>query len=178
MFVTAIKDATPEVNGQSDLRHLLAFNPDSTRHLFAFTQSVMRSGPLSPGECELIAAITSQENQCAFCTRSHVAAATRLLGVDVVDRVLHRQSLTDREHAFWCLVDASHRRSTGDRRTLVDAAVQPLGADGFYHALSVIALFNFFNTFVDVAGVAELTPEGYDASGARVAEHGYTPQSR
>jgi alkylhydroperoxidase family enzyme len=66
MFVSEIKDATPQANGQSELRHLLAYKPDSTRHLLAFTQSVMRGGPLSPGECELIAAITSRQNHCGF----------------------------------------------------------------------------------------------------------------
>lgn len=66
MFVSEIKDATPQANGQSELRHLLAFKPDSTRHLLVFTQSVMRGGPLSPGECELIAAITSRQNHCGF----------------------------------------------------------------------------------------------------------------
>ena len=66
MYVSQIKDATPQANGQSDLRHLFAFKPDSTRHLLAFTQSVMRGGPLSPGECELIAAITSKQNHCGF----------------------------------------------------------------------------------------------------------------
>ena len=66
MFVSQIKDATLQANGQSELRHLLAFNPDSTRHLLAFTQSVMRDGPLAPGECELLAAITSQQNHCGF----------------------------------------------------------------------------------------------------------------
>lgn len=66
MFVSHIKNATPQADGQSELRHLLAFKPDSTRHLLAFTQSVMRGGLLAPGECELIAAITSQQNHCGF----------------------------------------------------------------------------------------------------------------
>ena len=66
MFVSELKHATPQANGQSDLRHLLAFKPDSTGHLLAFTQSVMRGGPLAPGECELLAAITSQQNHCGF----------------------------------------------------------------------------------------------------------------
>lgn len=66
MFVPQIKEATPQANGQSELRHLLSFKPDSTRHLLAFTQSVMRDGPLPPGECELLAAITSQQNHCGF----------------------------------------------------------------------------------------------------------------
>ncbi len=66
MFLQHMKDATPQANGQSDLRHLFAYRPDSTRHLLAFTQTVMREGPLPPGECELLAALTSKENQCLF----------------------------------------------------------------------------------------------------------------
>jgi len=39
----------------------------------------------------------------------------------------------------------------------------------------VIALFNFYNKFVDLNGVAELTAEGYQASGVRLSTHGYAP---
>ena len=92
--------------------------------------------------------------------------------------MLSRRSLTDREQAFWHLVDASHLHDENDRRTLVDAAAGTLGPDGFYNALSVVALFNFYNKFVDVGGVAELTQAGYDASGVRLAEHGYAPPPR
>ena len=66
MFLQHLKDATPQANGQSDLRHLFAYRPDSMRHLLAFTQAVMRGGPLPPGECELLAALTSKENHCLF----------------------------------------------------------------------------------------------------------------
>jgi hypothetical protein len=39
----------------------------------------------------------------------------------------------------------------------------------------VISLFNFYNTFVDLNGVDELTPEGYEASGVRLSTQGYCP---
>jgi len=41
MFLQQMKDATPQANHQSDLRHLFAYRPDAMRHLFAFTQAVM-----------------------------------------------------------------------------------------------------------------------------------------
>ncbi len=44
-----------------------------------------------------------------------------------------------------------------------------------YLASMVIALFNFYNTFVDVNGVDELTPQGYEASGVRLSTQGYCP---
>jgi alkylhydroperoxidase family enzyme len=67
MFISHLKDATPQANGQSDLRHLFAYDPGRTQHLLRFTQEVMRSpGPLAPGERELLAAMTSAENRCLF----------------------------------------------------------------------------------------------------------------
>lgn len=47
--------------------HLFAFKSDRTDHLARFTQEVMRGpSPLSPGQRELIAALTSKLNQCLF----------------------------------------------------------------------------------------------------------------
>lgn len=50
-----------------------------------------------------------------------------------------------------------------------------LTPDEFYHASLVTALFQFYNAFVDVNGVDELTREGYEASGRRLSAHGYAP---
>jgi len=66
MFIEHLKTSTPQANGQSDLRHLFAYKPATTRHLLEFTQSVMRDGPLAPGECELLAAMISKDNRCLF----------------------------------------------------------------------------------------------------------------
>ena len=47
--------------------HLFAFKPERTDHLSRFTQEVMRGpSPLSPGQRELIAALTSRLNDCPF----------------------------------------------------------------------------------------------------------------
>ena len=49
------------------ISHLFAFKRDRTDHLAEFTHAVMRgASPLSPGERELIAALTSVRNQCLF----------------------------------------------------------------------------------------------------------------
>ena len=47
--------------------HLFAYMPDATEHLARFTHAVLR-GPssLAPGMRELIAARTSQRNDCPF----------------------------------------------------------------------------------------------------------------
>ena len=47
--------------------HLFAFLPSATDHLARFTQEILRGpAPLSPGLRELIAAYTSQRNDCPF----------------------------------------------------------------------------------------------------------------
>ena len=47
--------------------HMFAFRPNATEHLARFTQEIMRGpAPLSPGIRELIAAYTSNRNQCPF----------------------------------------------------------------------------------------------------------------
>jgi alkylhydroperoxidase family enzyme len=67
MFIAHLKDSTPQADGQSDLRHLFAYDPGRSRYLLQFTQEVMRaSGALTTGERELLAAMTSQERHCLF----------------------------------------------------------------------------------------------------------------
>ncbi len=47
--------------------HLFAWRPEATQHLARFTQAVMRGArELSPGQCELIAAVVSGKNDCLF----------------------------------------------------------------------------------------------------------------
>ena len=67
MYIQELKTATPQADGHSDLRHLFAYDPSRTQHLLQFTQAVMRApGPLTSGEREVIAAMTSRENRCLF----------------------------------------------------------------------------------------------------------------
>ena len=47
--------------------HLFAYLPSATEHLARFTQEILRGpSPLSPGMRELIAAYTSNRNDCPF----------------------------------------------------------------------------------------------------------------
>src|SRR4051812_46381473 len=119
MFLQHLKDTTPQANGQSDLRHLFAYRPASMRHLLAFTQSVMRDGPLPPGECELLAALTSRENLFLFCLGSPGAVAAHFLGEEYVDLFLPAAPRTARGRAFRLLGSGSHVPADETRRHLV-----------------------------------------------------------
>jgi hypothetical protein len=95
-----------------------------------------------------------------------------------VDRVLNERDLTERERCLWLLVRASNDRSEGNRRDIMLDVAATLTADEIYLASMVIALFNFYNTFVDLHGVDELSADGYAASGMRLSSTGYTPPPR
>ena len=89
--------------------------------------------------------------------------------------MLDRRELSAREEALWLLIDASHVRDASQRGEHVARAAEVLTTDEVYLASMVIALFNFYNTFVDVNGVDEMSAEMYDASGVRLSTVGYSP---
>ena len=80
MFLPEVEQGNPKgvyAHGINELRsaglpipqimHLFAYKPDRTDFLSRFTQGVMRGpSPLSSGLRELIAAFTSQRNDCRF----------------------------------------------------------------------------------------------------------------
>jgi hypothetical protein len=80
--------------------------------------------------------------------------------------------LSDRERAFRTLIRAN-TANEAERKAMIEAAARVLTVDEVYHANTVIALFNFYNTLVDLNGVDGLTPEGYRASGVRLSTQGY-----
>ena len=56
--------------------------------------------------------------------------------------------------------------------------MQPLHAAGWtdeaiYYAITVCALFNFYNRWIDAAGVHAMSEEAHKTFGARTAQHGY-----
>jgi alkylhydroperoxidase family enzyme len=56
--------------------------------------------------------------------------------------------------------------------------MEPLYATGWtdeaiYFAISVCALFNFYNRWIDAAGVHVMSEEAHRIYGARTAQHGY-----
>jgi len=159
--------------------HLFAYRPQATDHLSRFTQEIMR-GPasISPGLRELIAAYTSYRNNTQFCFKSHAAVAAELLeNEDLVWSVLRdfeRSPLEEREKVLFRFIEKVHR----DAVHITQADMQQLNAAGWddeaiYIAITVCALFNFYNRWIDATGVHPLSEEGHREGGKRMAEHGY-----
>ena len=92
--------------------------------------------------------------------------------------MLERRELSRREEALWSLVESSCCNDVDRRQRIAVGATTVLTADEIYLATMVIALFQFYNAFVDMNGVEPLSPEGYDASGVRLSTQGYGPPAK
>ena len=46
--------------------------------------------------------------------------------------------------------------------------------EAIYDAITVCALFRFYNTWIDATGVHDMPAAAYDAMGVRLATQGYT----
>lgn len=96
---------------------------------------------------------------------------------ETVDAVLADETtapVSVAERALYTFARAANRT----RGQLTDADYEPVRAAGWsdealYDALTVVALFNFMNIWVDGGGVADLPAEVYESQGRRMAKGGY-----
>ena len=82
--------------------------------------------------------------------------------------------ITEPEKALFKFVDKVNRHSN----TIGPDDVAELKAAGWpeeavYDAITVCALFNFYNRWVDATGVEDMPARGYQMSGHRLATEGY-----
>jgi hypothetical protein len=104
-------------------------------------------------------------------------SATPIDGEAFVSGVIHdleTSALSEKEKALFRFVDRVNRQSTN----IAAADMQALYAvgwndDAIYYAITVCALFNFYNRWVDASGVHALSDEAHRLGGKRSANLGY-----
>jgi uncharacterized peroxidase-related enzyme len=163
----------------SQIWHLFAFKPEVTKHLETLSHAVMRGpSPLSPALRELIAAYTSAGNECRFCRNSHTAVAEELYNDSTLVcgalEDVQSSRLSPAEKALLQFV----AKVNHDAQRVTPADIKPLHDAGWsdeaiYDAITVCALFNFYNRWVGASGVHPQPDEGARATGKRLAERGY-----
>jgi hypothetical protein len=89
-------------------------------------------------------------------------------------RDLESSSLEEKEKALFRFVDKVNHDSSRIR----SEDMRPLYAVGWsdeaiYFAITVCALFNFYNRWIDATGVHALSDEAHREGGKRMATHGY-----
>jgi alkylhydroperoxidase family enzyme len=82
--------------------------------------------------------------------------------------------IDDRHKALFGFIEKMNARSNAIRRDDVDC-LKDAGwtEEAIYDAITVCALFKFYNAWVDATGVHDLPASAYEMSGKRMAAQGY-----
>jgi alkylhydroperoxidase family enzyme len=95
--------------------------------------------------------------------------------VDAVLRDYTTAPIADAEKALFAFIDKLNRDSSALRQMDVDQAkAAGWTEEALYDAITVCALFNFYNKWIDGSGVSDMPAAAYAASGRRLATVGYT----
>jgi uncharacterized peroxidase-related enzyme len=94
--------------------------------------------------------------------------------VDAVLEDYRTAALDDRHQALFAFIEKMNEQSNQIR----DADIERLkaagwGDDAIYDAITVCALFKFYNAWIDATGVHDLPAGAYLISGKRMAADGY-----
>ena len=178
MTKVAFKKLRDDGEAIPEILHLFRFKRGSTDHLVRFTEEVMRGpSPISPGMRELIGAYFSKKNQCSFCSDAHAAAAAEFLEENLVDEVLRdlETSRLDSAHKVLFryigkLAENPVRVTAADVNKLKEAG---WSEEAIYDALTVAAVFKFYNTWNNGSGVQNMTSSDYLFSGRVLNTMGY-----
>jgi uncharacterized peroxidase-related enzyme len=158
--------------------NLFAFRPETTIHMGRFTHAVMHEpGPISPALRELIAAYTSSINDCQFCMRSHAAVTAHLMDEAIVTAVLQDLEGSPLPSSEKALLRFT-KKVTVDSANITAEDMKPLREAGWddaaiYYAITVAALFNFYNRWVSASGVHAVSHVGHRVHSAKIADRGY-----
>jgi uncharacterized peroxidase-related enzyme len=163
----------------SKIWDLFAFRNEITVHLARFSHGVMRQpSSITPAMRELIAAYTSYQNECGFCTKAHAETAAALLDDEAlvwqVLRDLDRSPLSEKDKRLLRFVG----KVTKDLSSVQAADVAQLRDAGWddeaiYFAITTCALFNFYNRWITATGVPEMSEEAHHLQGQSIASRGY-----
>ena len=82
----------------------------------------------------------------------------------------------DREKALFAFIDKVNREPSRLRENdVAEAKAAGWSDEALYDAVTVCALFNFYNIWVDATGVSDMPAAAYAASGERLGTLGYVP---
>jgi alkylhydroperoxidase family enzyme len=92
----------------------------------------------------------------------------------------YRTSPLDARHkALFALIEKMNQQSNRIRQKDLDT-VRGAGwtDEAIYDAITVCALFRFYNAWIDATGVHDMAAAAYEMSGKRLASQGYRPATQ
>ena len=94
--------------------------------------------------------------------------------VDAVLEDYRTAPIDDREKALFAFIEKMNEQSNSVRREDIDRLTAAgWSQEAIYDAITVCALFNFYNVWIDATGVSDMPVIGYEMSGHRLATDGY-----
>jgi alkylhydroperoxidase family enzyme len=94
--------------------------------------------------------------------------------VDAVLEDYRTAPISDREKALFGFIEKMNEQSNQIRRDDIERLkYHHWTEEAIYDAVTVCALFRFYNAWIDAAGVHDMPPAAYELSGKRLAEQGY-----
>ena len=110
--------------------------------------------------------------------KSHAAVAAELLGdealVAAVLANVETSPLDDAHKALFRFIDrVNHESPSIDEADLERVRAGGWSDEALYFAITVCALFNFYNRWIDASGVHALSEDAHRQGGKRSAQHGY-----
>jgi uncharacterized peroxidase-related enzyme len=163
---------------------LLNYRQDTALPIRQLTQILLRGeSTLTEGERELIATVTSQGNQCRFCTAAHTAAADVLLGErETAEMVKNDPDNAPVSTKMKHLLEIA-RRTQADARTVSPELIEKARAAGatdleIHDTVLIASLFCLYNKYVDgLATVTPTDPAFYDRLANILKTSGYMPSA-
>jgi len=94
--------------------------------------------------------------------------------VDAVLEDYRTAPIDDRDKALFAFIEKMNEQSNAVRRDDIDRLTAAgWSQEAIYDAITVCALFKFYNAWIDATGVHDLPAGGYEMSGRRMAAEGY-----
>jgi len=96
--------------------------------------------------------------------------------VDAVLEDYRTAPIGEREKALFAFIEKMNRESSRlGKEDMEQVKAAGWSEEAIYDAITVCALFNFYNKWIDATGVSDMTAAAYAASGERLATAGYVP---
>jgi alkylhydroperoxidase family enzyme len=94
--------------------------------------------------------------------------------VDAVLADFRTAPIDDRDKALFTFIEKMNQQSNLVRREDVDRLTEAgWSQEAIYDAITVCALFRFYNAWIDATGVHDMPAAAYHMSGKRMAAEGY-----
>ncbi len=87
---------------------------------------------------------------------------------------LETAPISEKDRALYRFIRKANTDSTSIRQADIDTAREAGWSDeALYDAITVHALFRFYNAWIDITGVSDMPAFAYEMSGKRLATMGY-----